>query len=848
MFKDKIGLIIIFSSIVVIALAIVIFFDGENETQKDNKEYTDRPSFTNVSVHDPSLIKDKDTYYIFGTHIEAAKSTDLMNWERFTNGYQTTDNALYGNLSENLAESFEWAGEDDADSSGGFAVWAPDIFWNENYINEDGSEGAYMIYYSASSTYIRSAIGYAVSKDIEGPYEYVDTVVYSGFTEGEAFDNNSEVNKQWENTHIDELIEADRVSGPNGDWFNNDGSYNNMTYPNAIDANLFYDKEGKLWMNYGSWSGGIFLLELDEETGQPIYPNQDGETEDGRIIDRYFGKKISGGYGKSGEGPYIVYDEATDYYYLYVTYGWLGADGEYNMRTFRSDNAEGPYVDAAGQPAVLPNNTDNAPYGNKLMGHFLFEKQIGDSGTGNGFGYMSPGHNSVFYEEDNDKKFLAFHTRFPDQGETFESRIHPFYMNDNDWPVVAPYPYTGEKLEEKTEEDIIGDYKYMNHEKDNTNNLKYSSFISLKEDGSVTGAVEGSWELFEDYRIKVKVKDTIYDGVLVTQWDPMEQAYVTVFTAMSDKGVTIWGSKLLEESDEAIADAVENELSLPRTDGISKDLNLKTTGAHNSNITWKSSDENALSNDGKVNLTDQEQSVTLTATISKGEVTKEKTFQVTLSERPDEIAEVEEVVEKEILHFSFNGSLEENENKITEPEVTGNRLDNEGGEVDYSDGVDGEALLLNGESGLRFTDGLIQTEDYSVSLWLNPTSLSLHTTTFFGAKDEENWVSLVPMGAASDQTMIWSGSETWYDAPTGKTIPTDEWSHLAFTVSGETIKVYLNGEETFTGDEFPQIFKEANAAFGLGVNYWDTPYEGLVDELMIYNYAISQDEIEELGN
>ncbi len=46
------------------------------------------------------------------------------------------------------------------------------------------------------------------------------------------------------------------------------------------------------------------------------------------------------------------------------------------------------------------------------------------------------GHKSVFYEEDNDKKFLAFHTRFPDQGETFESRIHPFYMNDNDWPVA----------------------------------------------------------------------------------------------------------------------------------------------------------------------------------------------------------------------------------------------------------------------------------------------------------------------------------------------------------------------------------------------------------------------------
>ncbi|TMN63813.1 beta-xylosidase, partial [Pseudoalteromonas sp. S1727] len=36
---------------------------------------------TNVAVHDPSVLKVDDTYYIFGSHLAAAKSTDLMNWE-----------------------------------------------------------------------------------------------------------------------------------------------------------------------------------------------------------------------------------------------------------------------------------------------------------------------------------------------------------------------------------------------------------------------------------------------------------------------------------------------------------------------------------------------------------------------------------------------------------------------------------------------------------------------------------------------------------------------------------------------------------------------------------------------
>lgn len=68
---------------------------------------------TRVSVHDPSIFKNTDgTYYVFGSHIEAAKTIDLQNWTRFTNGYTTTGNVLFGDLSANLASGFAWAGED----------------------------------------------------------------------------------------------------------------------------------------------------------------------------------------------------------------------------------------------------------------------------------------------------------------------------------------------------------------------------------------------------------------------------------------------------------------------------------------------------------------------------------------------------------------------------------------------------------------------------------------------------------------------------------------------------------------------------------------------------------------
>src|SRR5699024_5605233 len=114
-----------------------------------------------------------------------------------------------------------------------------------------------------------------------------------------------------------DLINGGVFDEPNDNWFTEDGEYKSSKYPNAIDPNLFYDENGKLWMTYGSWAGGIFVLEVDSKTGEPIYPGEDGTTEDGRLIDRYFGTKISGGYGRSGEGPYVVYDDETNYYYLY---------------------------------------------------------------------------------------------------------------------------------------------------------------------------------------------------------------------------------------------------------------------------------------------------------------------------------------------------------------------------------------------------------------------------------------------------------------------------------------------------------------------------------------------------
>lgn len=816
--------------------------DGGAMKQTQDVQYdAEPPSFTNVSVHDPSIIKVDGTYYIFGTHIEAARSKDLMSWTRFTNGYATPNNALYGDLSSNLAESFAWAGEDDADSKGGFAVWAPEIFWNEHYEHGDGTKGAYMLYYSASSTYIRSAIGFAVSKDIEGPYEYVDTIVYSGFTRDEAYDANSDVNKKWTNTNIPKLIEEGILEGENDNWFSSAGGYNNRLYPNAIDANLFYDTDGRLWMSYGSWSGGIFLLEIDPLSGRAIYPGVDGETPDGRMIDRYFGTKIAGGYTKSGEGPYIVYDEDTGYYYLYMTYGWLGADGGYNMRLFRSEHPDGPYLDSLGQNAVLPGSVDNGPYGNKLMGNFIFERMPGDPGSGSGIGYASPGHNSVLLDKELDKMFLVFHTRFPNRGEMHEVRVHQLFMNEDDWPVAAPYRYAGESLEPIEDDWLVGSYKIINHGKDNMAVFKKPEIIRLEADGTISGAVSGSWKKTGDYYATITLNQIEYKGVYVWQWDPLSSSYVLAFTALNGDGMTLWGSKVPERTDEEVVAAIEQDLRLESSVNIVSNLTLPTTASEGATITWSSSDPDVISDSGVVKRPPAGSEVgkaTLTATIQKGSATVTKSFDVTV---------MPEIKIGLKAHYSFEGNLSDETGNQSAGSLTGDRIDNRGGTITYDEGVIGQAAVFDGNSGVLLPKGLIIGDEYTVSLWVNPEELTMFTTTFFGARDSDNWVSVVPNGPVDGETMLWSGSGTWFDGVTGLTISTGDWTHLAFAVDKGDVRVYVNGEQKFRSSNFPNIFTTSDASFSLGVNWWDPPFKGMIDELRIYDGALSASEIEELA-
>ena len=496
---------------------------------------TESKAFSRVSVHDPSIVVSKEgEYYVFGSHIDAAKSTDLMNWSSFSNlslATNSNNTGLYGDLDVNLKKAFAWAGQNDVDSRGTFSVWAPDVIWNEKYKNSDGTTGAYMIYFCTTSTYIRSTIAFAVSKNIEGPYTFVNSsanpIVYSGFTKTDAKDTGSSINKKYTNTNIDELISAKVLKdGLNNDWFSSDTRFNNYSYPNALDPNVFEDKDGKLWMTYGSWSGGIFILELDPATGGAKYPgkNVTGLSGD-RFTDEYFGTHIAGGQARSGEGPYVIYDKDSDYYYLYMSYYGLQANGGYQMRLFRSKTPDGPYLDATGI---------------KVMGNYKI--------SGIEKPYKAEGHNSAFIDPKDNKKYLVYHTRFDDSGELHQVRVHQQFINDQGWPVTAVYEHNSKDVISEVGYDkgeLVGEYEFINHgtSSDGSSYAKPKS-LKLYSNGKVTGAAKGTWEAVAGTKfVHFTLDNVTYSGVFFKQTKETSAAKVMTFTAIGSNNQSIWGVK-----------------------------------------------------------------------------------------------------------------------------------------------------------------------------------------------------------------------------------------------------------------------------------------------------------------
>lgn len=745
-----------------------------------------------VSVHDPSITKSSDgTYYVYGSHTAAAKSTDLVNWTKLSNDLNAgdtstaTNNFVFGNISKNLKKPFEWAGDHDADASF-YNVWAPDVFWNPDYVNTDGTKGAYMIYFCTSSTAVRSVIAFGVSQSIEGPFECVDTLIYSGFTKNKPIFEGAK-DTSYTNTNIPELIKNGQIEKYDTNWSSGD-SYNNSYAPNAIDPEIYYDKEGKMWMTYGSWSGGIFTLQIDPATGKAIYPGKTYTRDDGLLVDQYFGTRIAGGKAKSGEGPFMLYDEKTDYFYLYMSYNFLDSVSGYNMRLFRSKNPDGPFVDAAGNNAnmFVSEDKDHEDVGIKVMGTYKFsclDKY-----------YKSEGHNSAMIDDDG-QMYLIYHTRFSDSGEYHELRVHQQFQNEEGWPVTAPFENKGDKISETgyAKDDIVGEYEFINHGKSGTATAKTQS-VKLNADGTISGDVTGTWTAKDGtYYMNAVINGVTYSGVFFLQHDESAECKkVMTFTAIGTDNQSIWGvrKESYKYTDKEILERASNDLdyNCPVPAKTTSDITLPTEGFDNSTITWTSSNADIISNEGKVTKASDETEVTLTAVIRSGSETVTKTYKTTVLDAtltPDFKYDFETVNDK---------TVPSNGKSTADATLTGNAKVSK-------DSWYGNVLTIKnskqGEGYLSLPAELFKNIDksgFTVGMWVKTASETSDETALFEAKSTNNRNNYPYTALHSSVYADFVSLDGITKGNYQSSFITGTWSYVVYTVSTDGVRTYLNGD------------------------------------------------------
>lgn len=247
---------------------------------------------TNISVHDPVMIRQRGTYYIFctGFGISVWSSADMIHWKQEKPVFEHAP---------------QWA----VDSVKGFKghIWAPDI----SYYN-----GVYYLYYAVSAFGKNtSCIGLATNKTL----------------------NPSDPEFKWEDHGI--ILQ----SHPGKDnW-------------NAIDPNLITDKDGTPYLAYGSFWGGLKIVRLTKDRMHADQDLNDIPTIASRQKDPNAKEnppatndnpKEAG--GNAIEAPFIF--KKGKYFYLFasIDYCCRGPKSTYKMIVGRSRKLLGPYKDASG--------------------------------------------------------------------------------------------------------------------------------------------------------------------------------------------------------------------------------------------------------------------------------------------------------------------------------------------------------------------------------------------------------------------------------------------------------------------------------------------------------------------
>ncbi len=164
-----------------------------------------------------------------------------------------------------------------------------------------------------------------------------------------------------------------------------------------------------------------------------------------------------------------------------------------------------------------------------------------------------------------------------------------------------------------------------------------------------------------------------------------------------------------------------------------------------------------------------------------------------------------------------------------------------------SQGRYGNALDFNGaDSRVRVpsSSSLNVTSAMTLSGWIRPTDtqggwrtiMQKETDTYFLNASNSNG-PLRPSGGA-----VIGGGVNWISGPTSS--PVNTWTHVALTYDGTTIRLFVNGTQVASTPQTGAISTTNDPLWIGGNSPYGEYFEGLIDEVRVYNRALSAADIQ----
>ncbi len=460
-----------------------------------------------------------------GRHFPGKRSKDLVNWT-YVAGPMNDAPAWVADSLNNLRKRMDLPQIAAKDIDYGY--WAPVV----RKVNVGGTEKLRMYYCIVINNSIKTG-----GKSFDGSWT---ERAYIGMCE-----STDPANGKWEDKGFVTMSSTDK--GRDGWSRTAENDWNAYFYYNAIDPTYIVTPEGKHYLIHGSWHSGFALLELDPATGKPV--NKLGEPWADKAADltpRYGVRVATRGTSRwqGSEAPEIIYKDG--YYYLFMAYD--GLDVPYNTRVVRSQNIEGPYTDITGR-----NITNGRGDAYPVVTHpYKFSK---------GYGWVGISHCCIFQQEGTGDWFYASQGRLPANvgGNKYSNAIMmghvrrivwcPSPLNSAElWPIALPERYAGIPSKDITKADLVGSWENINLVYD-YGKQDASSKLTLKEDGTMTGAFTGKWS-YDQSKKQLTLGDVVVVVEREADWEASPRVATIVYAGIgkdaSDnaKTITYWGKKV----------------------------------------------------------------------------------------------------------------------------------------------------------------------------------------------------------------------------------------------------------------------------------------------------------------